>query len=211
MYCKNCGKQLEDGAKFCSTCGTPTDNSVMQTTPAASAVVEPAAQPARKEDPKKKKKSIFKRWWFWAIVIAVLLVSCVDSSESAGPEQPNLSESEYKAACEEIDFDTLARNPESYTGNLYTFTGEVLQVVEYSSYTEMRVDVTPVLLGGEVMYYEDTIYMVYHPAEGESKILEGDIITIYGQCAGEETYTSIFGETITLPRINIMYYELVSE
>ena len=38
-----------------------------------------------------------------------------------------------------------------------------------------------------------------------------DIITIYGQCAGEETYTSIFGETITLPRINIMYYELVSE
>lgn len=210
MYCKNCGKQLEDGVKFCSDCGTPTGNPVMKATPAASPVQEPTAQPARREAPKKKKKSIFKRWWFWAIVIAVLFVSCVDS-EPAGPEQPVMSESEYKATCEEIDFDTLARNPESYAGNLYTFTGEVLQVVEYSSYIEMRVDVTPVLLDGEVMYYEDTIYMIYHPAEGESKILEGDIITIYGQCAGEETYTSIFGETITLPRINIMYYELVSE
>lgn len=26
MYCKKCGKQLEDGAKFCSVCGTSTDN-----------------------------------------------------------------------------------------------------------------------------------------------------------------------------------------
>ena len=26
MYCKNCGKQLEDSAKFCSVCGTRTDN-----------------------------------------------------------------------------------------------------------------------------------------------------------------------------------------
>lgn len=26
MYCAKCGKQLEDGAMFCSMCGTSTDN-----------------------------------------------------------------------------------------------------------------------------------------------------------------------------------------
>lgn len=27
MYCKNCGKQIEDTAKFCGSCGTPQDYS----------------------------------------------------------------------------------------------------------------------------------------------------------------------------------------
>lgn len=208
MYCKNCGKQLEDSAKFCSDCGAPTDNFVTQTAPAPSPVMESAVQPARKEEPKKKKKSILKRWWFWVIIVAVLLIYC---SSPDDPEQPNLSEADYKAACEEIDYDTLARNPENYTGNLYTFTGEVVQVVDYDSYIKMRIDVTPVVENGEVWYYEDTIYVKYYPKEGADKILEGDIITIYGLCAGEESYTSVLGEIITLPKINMMYYELVKE
>ncbi len=27
MFCKNCGAHLEDGARFCATCGSPTDGS----------------------------------------------------------------------------------------------------------------------------------------------------------------------------------------
>lgn len=157
----------------------------------------------------KNKKPIFKRWWFWTIIVVVVLLVCC--SEPADPEQPDLSEADYKAACEEIDYDTLARNPENYAGNLYTFTGEVEQVIDYDSYIEMRINVTPVIEFDEVWYYEDTIYVKYYPEDGADKILEGDIITIYGLCAGEETYISILGEEITLPKINIMYYELVSE
>lgn len=156
----------------------------------------------------KNKKPIFKRWWFWAIIVAVLLVSCSGSDD---PEQPDLSKTDYIAACEEIDYDTLARNPENYVGNLYTFTGEVVQVIYYDSYVEMRIDVTPVTYDDEVWYYEDTIYVIYYPEDGEDKILEEDIITIYGQCAGEESYVSILGETIILPKINVMYYELIAE
>lgn len=26
MFCKNCGKAIDDDARFCSSCGTPTDN-----------------------------------------------------------------------------------------------------------------------------------------------------------------------------------------
>lgn len=43
MYCKNCGKQLEDGAKFCSMCGTRTDNNAPAASPARPIVVQ--AQP----------------------------------------------------------------------------------------------------------------------------------------------------------------------
>lgn len=182
INCKACGAEIAKSAKTCPHCGA------------------------------KNKKSLFKRLWFWLIVVAVLFVSCVGSSEPAGPAQPELSEVEYKAACEKIEFDTLARNPENYSGNLYTFTGEVVQVLDSGSHWELRVNVTPVTYDdGDVAYYEDTIYVYYYPSEGEDKILEEDIITIYGQCAGEESYVSIFGETITLPKINAMYYELVSE
>ena len=39
MYCKNCGKQLIDGANFCPSCGTRTDGQA------------PAASPARPARP----------------------------------------------------------------------------------------------------------------------------------------------------------------
>jgi hypothetical protein len=35
-FCSNCGSSLADGAKFCNSCGTPTDGSA-QVTPAAAA------------------------------------------------------------------------------------------------------------------------------------------------------------------------------
>lgn len=196
MYCTKCGKQIEDNAAYCSHCGT-----------AVNTIVQPNVVTAKQ---KKRKKSVFTRWWFWIIVVAVLFVSCV-GSVTPGPEQPQISEAEYKLTCTEISFEDLARNPDNYYGELFTFTGEVIQVLYAGSHIELRIDVTPVTFSdGEVAYYEDTIYAVYYPQEGEDNILEGDIVTIYGQCAGEESYTSVLGATITLPRINIMYYELTS-
>ena len=29
MYCKNCGKEIADGAAYCSTCGTKVDESIV--------------------------------------------------------------------------------------------------------------------------------------------------------------------------------------
>lgn len=182
IKCKSCGAAIAKKAKACPHCGA------------------------------RNKKSIFKCWWFWAIIIFVFFWS-VGSSEAAGPEQPELTEAEYKAACSEISFKDLARNPSNHEGELFTVTGEVIQVVDSGSYWELRINITPVTYDDEdeVLFYEDTIYALYSPAEGEDNILEDDVITIYGQCAGEETYTSILGESITLPRINVMYYDLISE
>ena len=56
MFCVNCGKQIVDDAKFCSFCGTPVRNVVVQT-PAPAPVEEqpvretPAAEPPVPEQP----------------------------------------------------------------------------------------------------------------------------------------------------------------
>ncbi len=43
MYCKKCGKKLEEGIKYCINCGTPTENIVVKNnvkTPTAALVFE---------------------------------------------------------------------------------------------------------------------------------------------------------------------------
>lgn len=205
MYCKKCGKEIDNDALFCSHCGT-----AINTT--ASAPVQPTVAPQK---PQKQKKSIFKRWWFWAVVIAFLFfysVGSVEPAEPTEPEQPQMSESEYKAACAEIKFSDLARNPDNYKGQLFAFTGEVIQVLESGSTVELRINVTPVTYSdGEIAYYEDTIYVTLHLEDGADRILEEDVVKIYGECAGLYSYKSILGQQVSLPRIDAMYYEILTD
>ena len=57
--------------------------------------------------------------------------------------------------------------------------------------------------------YSDTIYVSYdRKSENEDRILEDDIITIYGKLGGLETYTSILGADITLPQVFAEYIEI---
>ena len=46
--------------------------------------------------------------------------------------------------------------------------------------------------------------------ENESKILEDDIVTIYGICKGDKTYTSVLGSNVTIPSIEVKYWDLKS-
>lgn len=116
-------------------------------------------------------------------------------------------EEEYKSTCETISFKDLARNPDSYIGKVFTFTGKVIQVLEPEQGEEvtMRINVTK----DEYGYWEDTIIAAVKIPKEADRILEDDIITIYGDCAGLYTYESVFGQNISLPAILIRYYNLV--
>ncbi len=123
---------------------------------------------------------------------------------------PTTSPDDFKASCETIDFDTLARNPDKYKGNNYKFTGEVIQVQEsaWSDEVELRVDITKVTSEYIDDYYTDTIYCTVEIPEGEDNILEDDIITFWGTCQGEYSYTSVLGSSVSLPEVEIKYYEI---
>lgn len=113
---------------------------------------------------------------------------------------------EFKASCKIYTFEQMARNPESFKGTNVKVTGEVVQALYGTSGVDLRVNITK--KGNYSTYYTDTIYVVYYPETGEDKILENDIITIYGTSQGEYSYTSTIGAPITLPLIQGKYIEI---
>ena len=109
---------------------------------------------------------------------------------------------EYIKKCKKYTYKEIARNPDDYYFKYAKFTGKVVQTLYDGNYVQLRVDVTKDKYG----YYDDTIYVVYTKKAGESKILEDDIVTIYGMLAGETSYESVLHTTITLP---LMYAEYI--
>lgn len=125
---------------------------------------------------------------------------------------PKLSEKTFKAQCETIAFSTLSRNPDKYKGKKFKFTGEVIQVSETnlygSTYCDLRINVTRNELFEGEYFWDDTIYATVTIPDGADRILEDDIITIWGTCEGNYTYTSILGSSVSLPKIDIKYFQI---
>lgn len=95
-----------------------------------------------------------------------------------------------------LDFKAISRDPNSYVGKNYTFSGKVLQVMEenYDSYTltAMRIATKG--------NYDNVVYVFYKRPTGEARILEDDRVTVYGECDGLYSYTSTMGKEVTLPK-----------
>lgn len=127
----------------------------------------------------------------------------IQEEEVKDPEQ---EKNEYITSCITVPYNDLARNPNQYKGSKVTFTGEVIQVANgWGNNVTLRINVTQ----DEYGFWDDTIYAEYkYHDENESKILEDDIVTIYGDFMGEKDYTSIFGQTITIPSIEIKYLNI---
>ena len=123
-----------------------------------------------------------------------------EAEEKARKEQ---EESSFKASCQNYTFEQMARNPDKFKGTNVKLTGEVVQVMEGLYSNSLRVNITKE--GTYTTYYKDTIYVNYVPEEGEDKILEDDIITIYGTARGDYSYTSTIGATVTLPFVDGKY------
>lgn len=125
-------------------------------------------------------------------------------------KDPAQTEQEFKDSCSTISFEDLSRNPDKYKGNNYKFTGQVIQVQEgWFDTVELRINVTKEEFEyiDDVMW-TDTIYATVTIPEGADKLLEDDVITFWGTCDGNYSYTSVLGNQISLPKIDIKYYEL---
>ncbi len=113
-------------------------------------------------------------------------------------EAKQYTESEYKAACKAVSFEEIARDKEALKGEKVTFEGEVIQ----ASSGLYRMNVTKTTYG-----YTDTIIIDIDENSLSEKILEDDIITIWGESTGQYTYKSVLGAEITVPRIRVIYVE----
>ena len=94
---------------------------------------------------------------------------------------------------EEYSYEQLARNPSAIKGNKVKVTGEIMQVISNG----LLVSIT---YNG--YFYTDEIFVKYTQKNGKDKLLENDIITVYGIADGEYSYYTVLGAEKTVPRIN---------
>lgn len=124
------------------------------------------------------------------------------SSSKVVSSVPTITKEEFEPTCEEYEYKEIARNPNEYIGKAAKFTGKVVQVQESGKSVVLRVNVTK----DKYNSWDDTIYVEYFRKDSnESRILEDDIIKIYGNLSGLKTYTTVLGSQLSVPQITAKY------
>ena len=114
------------------------------------------------------------------------------------------TEQEFKDSCTTYSYEELFRNSSELKGQRVRAKGEVVQVIDGSYSKGYRISITE--KGYYSTYYTDPIYVTY---TGNAKILENDIVELYGIADGEQTYETIFNATKTIPKVNAKYIDVV--
>lgn len=201
--CKHCGAEIAASAKVCPQCGG------------------------------KNKPPIYKRWWFIAIIVLIVLSaiggsgSSSDSSASSSKATPKasasiassvasvvpeISEDDYKAECQTVDYKELCRYPEKYEGAKIVVKVKVSQIIDANFSGSEKAWRTYTDNSGYGFYADDEYYMLDKRGGDAVKILDDDIITVYGEFTGLEKITrALTSTTDELPRIEVKYADLVEE
>ena len=158
----------------------------------------------------------YNKWWFWLFVFFFILIvfgsispqTTVNTNTEIIQKtaiEPIETPEEFKAKCINISYSDLARNPNSYVGQYAVFTGKVVQVQENGKNIVLRVNVNKDKYG----IWNDTIYVDYNRTDpNESRILEDDIITMYGNIMGIKTYETVFGNSVSIPHLSSKYINI---
>lgn len=99
-----------------------------------------------------------------------------------------------------ITYNQLARTPDDFEFEKVKFRGKVIQVMEGDSETQIRLAVNS---------NYDTIIYCGIPKEltSNNRVLEDDVITVYGVSYGLLSYKSTLGGTITIPSVLVDKFE----
>lgn len=124
----------------------------------------------------------------------------VVTEEVANAEGKNsISEEEFKSLCESYSYENILRNPDSYKKKYVVLSGSVDQTVEGI----MDLYTTLYITDDYGQKWDCTIYY----KEGQSRVLEGDYVTVYGILNGTSTSTTVLGKQVTMPSVQIEYVE----
>lgn len=118
-----------------------------------------------------------------------------EAQKKAEEEAKKQAEKEKKGYDTGITYDNLARNPDDYKGEKVKFKGKVVQVIEGDSENQIRLAVNS--------DYDTILYCGYDPSIVSSRVLEDDIITVYGYSVGTISYQSTLGGNITIPGVYV--------
>lgn len=97
-------------------------------------------------------------------------------------------------------YEQLARNPDTYEGNKIKFKGKVLQAETSSSISYLRLAINS--------NYDTVIFVTYDTSVVNYRLLEDDVVTVYGESNGLYSYEAVSGATITIPWLNADIIEM---
>lgn len=120
-------------------------------------------------------------------------------------------EKAFKDSCIRYSYDSLARRPDIYKGSNVKLAGKVVQVMEEGNDIQLRVDITQEKSTYSSMYWYDDTILVTYTRNSNDRILEGDVIAMYGIMAGNYTYTTVLGANLTVPLMHAMYISIIRD
>lgn len=107
------------------------------------------------------------------------------------------AKNEYSA---DYSYDQLARNPDTYIGNKVKIKGKVLQADSSGDTCYARVAMNS--------SYDTVVFVTYPKDLLGYRLLEDDIVTVYGVSLGVYSYEAVSGATITIPWLNADIIEM---
>ncbi|MBQ6373789.1 MAG: Ig domain-containing protein [Clostridia bacterium] len=93
-----------------------------------------------------------------------------------------------------IKYTDAYRYPEKYEGENVSFSGRVLQVMNGSSSTTLRIS--------SKGRWDNVVYVTISKYDITTPILEDDNVTVYGTYDGNYTYETIMGASVTIPSVD---------
>ena len=134
------------------------------------------------------------------------------STASSVASVPEISEEDYKAECQTVDYKELCRYPEKYEGTKVVVKVKVSQIIDANFSGSEKAWRTYTDNSGYGFYADDEYYMLDKRSGDAVKILDEDVITVYGEFTGLEKITrALTSTTDELPRIEVKYADLVEE
>ena len=118
---------------------------------------------------------------------------------------------EIKSKANEVGYNDLMRYNEEWVGEIIYCIGLVVQVMEISDDRyALRVYVTPQGLTEKYQGRSSWTNAIWVNYEG-TRLLEDDLVDIWGEVKGLKTYESVGGSEITIPEIDALHIELIAE
>ncbi|MEB2462844.1 hypothetical protein Q3V40_06500 [Listeria monocytogenes] len=118
-----------------------------------------------------------------------------EKSANDTKELQNKKNQEAKDNAKSISYQMLNKNADTYIDEPYYIKGKVVQAIEDSGTTLMRVNITE----DENGYYDDTMAVLY---DGFTDAVEDDIIEVYGNIYGNYIYETTIGGEMRIPGLN---------
>lgn len=222
-YCWNCQSPFQWN---CPNCKAPVHNT-MASCPYCHVLLPWSSQQqivpinnSREQVDIKKPKKKTKPWLVGCSIVAgvVILVAVLlfiggilvvtppgSSSKTAANINTTMTLAEIKNKATTIPWDDLMRNNEKYVGQIVYYRGKLVQVANNSGNDySLRLATKKTQYFG---YSDDIVWINY---EG-TRLLENDIVDVWGTVKGLKSYSALFGNQVTIPEIDSASVELVTK